>query len=173
MQKEMVLPKDPRYHKYPIDKPFDPYWTAWNCSRCSCCKWIDSWRVKSWRYARICPQHTKYLFDAYSAQGKCDLAVALIDKKIGWNDDPKIKDILFRCTMCGGCDAMDKGIRDAEVLKLFRWLRTEYVKRFGPIEEHKALVDSVKQYDNVWLQPRRKRNAWAKEIKGIKKVNTK
>jgi len=170
-RKEMVLPKDPRYLKYPIDEPFDPRWTAWNCSRCSCCKWIDSWRVKSWKYARICPQHTRYMFDAYSAQGKCDLALAVIDGKMKWKDDPKIKDILFRCTMCGGCDAMDKGIRDAEVLKLQKWMREEYVKEMGILSEHQPLVDSVRNYDNVWIQPRGRRNAWAKgmEIKDLTK----
>ena len=170
-EKKMVLPKDPRYLKYPIDQPFDPRWTAWNCSRCSCCKWIDSWRVKSWKYARICPQHTRYRFDAFSAQGKCDLALAVIDGKMKWGDDPKIKDMLFRCTMCGGCDAMDKKIRDGEVLKLQKWMRAEYVKAMGVLPEHQPLVDSVKNYDNVWLQPRARRNSWAKgmEIKDLTK----
>jgi hypothetical protein len=79
-------------------------------------------------------------------------------------DDPAIKDILFRCTMCGGCDAMDKGIRDGELIKLFKWLRQKYVSELGPIPEHRALLDSIKNYDNVWLQPRTRRNAWAKEM---------
>jgi len=170
-EKKMVLPKDPRYLKYPIDEPFDPRWTAWNCSRCSCCKWIDSWRVKSWKYARICPQHKRYMFDAFSAQGKCDLALAIIDGKMKWGDDPSIKDILFRCTMCGGCDAMDKGIRDAEVLKMMKWMREEYIKEMGVLPEHQPLIDSVKNYDNVWMQPRSRRNSWAKgmEIKDLNK----
>ena len=155
--KEMLLPKDPRYLKYPLEGPFDQekaYWTAFNCSRCSVCKWVDSWRVKSAKYARICPQHTRYLFDSHSGQGKCDLARAIIEGKMKWEDDPEIKDILFQCTMCGGCDAMDKGIRDGELVKLYRWMRSEYIKKFGPLPEHKAMIDSIKQYDNVWLQPR-------------------
>jgi len=141
MAKEMLLPKDPRYLKYPLEAPFDQEkarWIAFNCSRCSVCKWVNSWQVKSAKYARICPQHTKYLYDSYSGQGKCDLALSIIDGKMKWGDDPEIKDILFKCTMCGGCDAMDKNIRD-----------------------------------NVWVQPRSKRNAWAKELKelGIKDLN--
>ena len=50
MSKEMYLPKDPRYHKYPLEGPFDQekaYWTAFNCSRCSvwgrCCR---SWSIR-------------------------------------------------------------------------------------------------------------------------------
>jgi Fe-S oxidoreductase len=70
--------------------------------------------------------------------------------------------------MCGGCDAMDKGIRDAELIKMFQWMRAEYVRRFGPIDEHKGLVDSIKQYDNVWLQPRARKNSWVKELKDLK-----
>jgi Fe-S oxidoreductase len=157
---KMELPKDPRYLKYPEE--FDPRWVAYNCSRCSVCKWVDSWRVKSWKYARICPQHKRFSFDAYSGQGKCDLALALIDGKMTMKDDPTIKDILFQCTMCGGCDAMDKGIRDGELIKLFKWLRQKYVSELGPIPEHRALLDSIKNYDNVWLQPRTRRNVWAK-----------
>ena len=170
-KKKMILPKDPRYLKYPIDDPFDPRWTAWNCSRCSCCKWIDSWRVKSWKYARICPQHKRFMFDSFSAQGKCDLALAVIDGKMKWGDDPKIKDILFQCTMCGGCDAMDKGIRDAEVLKMMKWMREQYIEEMGVLPDHQPLVDSVKNYDNVWMQPRTRRNSWAKgmEIKDLNK----
>jgi Fe-S oxidoreductase len=167
---EMFLPKDPRYLKYPIEGPFDEgkaRWTAFNCSRCSVCKWVDSWRVKSAKYARICPQHTKYLYDSHSGQGKCDLALALIDGKLKWDEDPEIKDILFQCTMCGGCDAMDKGIRDAELIKMYRWLRSEYIKRFGPLPEHKNMVDSIRQYDNVWLQPRSRRNSWTKKLTGM------
>jgi len=160
----MVLPQDHRYLKYPVDEPFDPRWTAWNCSRCSYCKWVDPWRVKSWKYARVCPQHKRYMFDAYSAQGKCDLALAIIDGEMTWDDDPRIKDILFKCTMCGACDVMDKTIRDAEVLKLMKWLRSEYVKAKGVIPEHRPLLDSVKNYDNVWMQPRTKRNSWAKGL---------
>jgi Fe-S oxidoreductase len=68
---------------------------------------------------------------------------------------------------------MDKGIRDAELIKMYRWLRTEYVKRFGPLPEHKPMADSLAQYDNVWIQPRSRRNSWAKEVKelGIKDLN--
>ena len=174
--KEMLLPKDPRYLKYPLEGPFDQekaYWTAFNCSRCSVCKFVDSWRVKSAKYARICPQHKRNMFDSHSAQGKCDLTRSLIEGHIQWDEDPEIKDILFQCTMCGGCDAMDKSIRDAELIKMYRWLRSEYVKRFGPLPEHKGMLDSLKQYDNVWLQPRMKRNNWVKELKdlGIKDLN--
>jgi Fe-S oxidoreductase len=176
MAKEMLLPKDPRYLKYPLEAPFDKdkaRWIAFNCSRCSVCKWVNSWQVKSAKYARICPQHTKFQYDSYSGQGKCDLALSIIDGKMKWGDDPEIKDILFKCTMCGGCDAMDKNIRDAELVKLFRWMRSEYIKDQGPLPEHKALIDSLKQYDNVWVQPRSKRNDWAKDLKalGIKDLN--
>ena len=177
MAEDMLLPKDPRYLRYPLEDPFDEekaYWIASNCSRCSVCKFVDSWRVKSAKYARICPQHKRYVYDSHSGQGKCDLARSIIEGKMTWDEDPEIKNILFECTMCGGCDAMDKGIRDAELIKLYRWMRHEYIKHNGPLPEHKAMLDSLKQYDNVWVQPRSRRNSWAKELKdlGIKDLNT-
>ena len=125
---------------------------------------MNSWQAKSAKYARICPQHTRFLYDSHSGQGKCDLALAIIDGKMKWGDDPEIKDILFQCTMCGGCDAMAKNIRDAELVNMYRWMRAEYIKEMGPLPEHKPMLDSLKQYDNVWLQPRMERNRNGGEV---------
>jgi Fe-S oxidoreductase len=65
---------------------------------------------------------------------------------------------------------MDKTVRDAEVLKLQKWMRREYVKKMGVIPEHAPLLDSVKNYDNVWMQPRKRRNSWSAKMK-IKDLN--
>ena len=42
MEKGKALPKDPWYRKY--------YWdmrkVAWQCARCSVCKWVDTWQIR-------------------------------------------------------------------------------------------------------------------------------
>jgi Fe-S oxidoreductase len=39
------------------------------------------------------------------------------------------------------------------------------------LPDHQPLVDSVRNYDNVWIQPRARRNSWAKDME-IKDLNT-
>ena len=72
-EKALSLPTDDWNRKY--------YWdmrkVAWNCARCSTCKWVDVWEVKDARFAKICPSSLYYLFDAYSCQGRMDLSLAL------------------------------------------------------------------------------------------------
>ncbi|MCX5887421.1 MAG: heterodisulfide reductase-related iron-sulfur binding cluster [Proteobacteria bacterium] len=57
-------------------------WDLINCERCSMCKWVHPWSVKSKARARICPSMQKYKYDAYSAQGRFDLARALLEHEL-------------------------------------------------------------------------------------------
>ena len=65
-ENRITLPTDDYYRKY----YYDMRKVAWNCTRCSNCKWIDTWEVKSARFAKVCPDHAKYHFDCYSSQGR-------------------------------------------------------------------------------------------------------
>ena len=93
MENGKVLPLDDYHRKY--------YWdlrkVAWNCSRCSNCKWVDSWEVKDARFAKVCPSSLYYLYDAYSCQGRMDVALALLDGRIAYDDSPALLDIFYRC----------------------------------------------------------------------------
>jgi len=79
LHKGKAVPQDDWQQKY--------YWdlrkNAYHCARCSVCKWIDSWEVKDARFAKVCPSSLRYLFDAYSCQGRMDIALALIDGQLG------------------------------------------------------------------------------------------
>ena len=75
---------------------------ALNCPRCSNCKWVDHIYIKSHRFAKICPINTRYVFNAYSAQGILDIALALMNGQLDYT--PKLLDIIYKCTLCGACD---------------------------------------------------------------------
>jgi len=159
MEKGKTLPKDPWYRKY--------YWdmrkVAWNCARCSICKWVDSWEVKDARFAKICPSSLYYLFDAYSCQGKMDVALALIDGELTY-DDPVVLDIFSKCNTCGGCDAMCKGVQDMEPLRVMLEIRAKLVEEGQLLPQHMVVIEHLRREDNMMMEPKSERGRWAEGL---------
>lgn len=155
------LPKDDWHRKY--------YWdlrkNAWNCARCSVCKWVDSWEVKSARFAKICPSSLYYLFDAYSCQGRMDVSLALIDGTLKYGDSPGLLDIYYKCNMCGGCDAMCKRVQDMEPLRVIQEMRITLVGDGQLLPLHMPVMDNLRKEDNMMMKPRAERGKWAEGLK--------
>ncbi|KPJ57089.1 MAG: hypothetical protein AMJ42_04790, partial [Deltaproteobacteria bacterium DG_8] len=57
---------------------------ASHCQRCSTCKWIHLWEVKSHRFSKSCPSLVYGMFDCYAAQGKNDIATGLLNGELTW-----------------------------------------------------------------------------------------
>jgi Fe-S oxidoreductase len=93
------------------------------CLRCSLCKWVDPWSALDERFLRICPSIERYTWDAYSAQGRLDIAKAVAEGKLDPTESETITDIVYQCTMCGGCDTMCKRSLDLDVLESLKALR--------------------------------------------------
>jgi len=144
-------------------------WDLINCERCSMCKWLHPWSVKSRARARICPSMQKYKYDAYSAQGRFDLARALLEGEIELT--PKALEVIYACTLCGGCDVTCKFTRDMEPLEILHELRKYAVEQGkGPLPGHLPAVDSIRKNNNPWLQPSSRRGHWARKLK-VKNLN--
>lgn len=137
---------------------------VWDCVRCSNCKFLHPWRVKSHRFSKVCPSSARYHFDAYSAQGKMDIVRGIIDGELSYANSSKLLDIIYHCTLCGACDVMCKFFNDLDPLLIFEELRAKCIEEGNALPEHKAIIDSVKGYDNVWLQSRSRRDRWAKGL---------
>jgi Fe-S oxidoreductase len=159
-ERELSLPTDDWNRKY--------YWdmrkVAWNCARCSTCKWVDLWEVKDARFAKICPSSLYYLFDAYSCQGRMDLSLALIDEDITYDDDPEIPDIMYKCNSCGGCDAMCKGVQDMEPLRVMLEIRAKCVEDGQLLPQFMPIIDNLRKEDNMMMQPKADRGKWAEGL---------
>jgi Fe-S oxidoreductase len=144
-------------------------WDLVNCERCSMCKWVHPWSVKSKDRARICPSMQKYLFDAYSVQGRFDVARALLEGEIEITD--KVLEVIYACTMCGGCDVTCKFTRDMEPLEILHELRKYVVEQGkGPLPGHMPAVESIRKNNNPWLQSSTRRGNWAKKLQ-VKDLN--
>lgn len=139
-------------------------WDLVNCERCSMCKWVHPWSVKSKTRARICPSIQKFKYDAYSAQGRIDLARALLENEIDFT--PKTLEVIYTCTLCGACDVTCKFTRDMEPLAILHELRKYAIeKKKGPLPEHLPLIESIRLNNNPWLQPISRRGRWAQKLK--------
>lgn len=144
-------------------------WDLVNCERCSTCKWVHAWSVKSKDRAKICPSSGMYLYDAYSAQGRFDVARGLLEGEIELTD--KALEVIYTCTLCGGCDVTCKFSRDMEPLEIFHELR-KYVVSMGkgPLPAHMPAIESIQKNDNPWQQPKNRRGNWARKMK-VKDLN--
>lgn len=136
----------------------DYRYDATYCPRCSNCKWIDHVYMKSARFASICPSSLYYNFDAYSAQGRMDLSLALLDDQMKWS--PKVLEVIYACTLCGACDTMCKRNIDLEILEVLKGLREKVFEEKREPESARALVTGIQRFDNPWSRPRKEKTDW-------------
>ncbi|MGQ9722192.1 MAG: (Fe-S)-binding protein [Candidatus Jordarchaeum sp.] len=130
------------------------------CFRCSRCKWICDWDIKNAEFAYICPSLKKYLFDAYSAQGRMDIARALLRGELDYSD--KLLEIIYTCTLCGGCEITCKrNHAKMEPLKVLHELRFKCVSDGkGPMEQHKKFAENIEKFHNPYGEPHEARFEW-------------
>jgi heterodisulfide reductase subunit D len=68
---------------------------------------------------------------------------------------------LYECSTCGQCQIVCPA--NIDTVNLWEEIRRVMVMAdYGPLEQQKALVKSVKSYDNPWQQPRTARAKWAR-----------
>ncbi len=71
---------------------------------------------------------------------------------------------LYECSTCGQCHVVCPA--NIDTVNLWEDIRRLIVKAdYGPLESQKALIKSVKSYDNPWQQPRAGRTKWARRAK--------
>ncbi len=140
------------------------------CSRCSSCKWVPHNQVKSWRFAKNCPSMCRYNFHAYSGSGKLIMVNSMINGRSELTEG--LTEIIYKCQMCGACDAACKVYRDdIDITEILLELRANCVEQGQLIIEHMAMIDALKNEDNVLGEPKAKRGEWAEGL-AIKNINT-
>jgi Fe-S oxidoreductase len=137
---------------------------AWDCVRCSHCKYIHPYRVRSLRFSKICPSSAHYFFDGYSAQGRLDIARGLVGGELADSSLPDIQEVIYACTLCGGCDAMCKYYNDLDPLLILEELRVKCAERGSVPARLKEVIESIRENGNPLFQPREKRGGWAEGL---------
>jgi len=151
---------------------FETYkWDAQNCIRCTNCKWVDFIWMQSLRFSKLCPSNARYLFDAYAANGRYDIALAIFEGRI--DITPKILEEIYACQLCGACDVKclrNVGLEPSQVLE---WLRQKAVEDGkGPMPEHKKVADKIAKSKNRYGATNKGRAKWVpKEAQPVERAD--
>jgi len=85
------------------------------------------------------------------------------------NDE--VTEIIFRCQLCGACDAACKVYRDdIDLTEVLLELRSHCIEQGQLVVEHMAMIDALKREDNVLGEPKDKRGEWAQGL-NVKDIN--
>lgn len=129
------------------------------CLRCSICKWIPQLQIKSQKYATICPSIDKYNYHAYSGGGRIILALALEMGRIKPSEE--VRDVVYKCTECGGCAISCKFLNTLEPLEIIMKLREKLVDAgYGPMPQQKRYIEAIEKVNNPYNEPHDKRIDW-------------
>ena len=141
------------------------------CARCSHCKWIPPWAVNDARFVKHCPSSLRYSFDAYSAQGRGNIALGMLRDVLSYETSESLLDIVYTCQTCGACDVTCKVIRDLEPLEVLYELRAKCVEDGQLLPAHTIVIESLRKDDNVMSKPKAERGKWAEglDVKDITK----
>jgi Fe-S oxidoreductase len=129
------------------------------CLRCSICKWIPQVQIKNSKHATICPSMDYYNFHAYSGGGKLILANSIETGRIALSDT--VRDIVYKCTACGGCSVSCKHLNSLEPLEVIQQLREHLVASgIGPMPRQQQYIDAIKHVGNPYDEPASQRMDW-------------
>jgi Fe-S oxidoreductase len=123
------------------------------------CRLCGNCRQAGTTYHAICPAGERFGFDAYYARGRAILAKKLVDGELDWS--ASVAQVLYRCTMCGGCVEQCPVEYRNHILDIFLALRAECVERRLITPTVKKFFESVYAYGNPWKAVREQRGEWA------------
>jgi heterodisulfide reductase subunit D len=144
------------------------------CTRCGeCVEWCPVYnqderegvtpRSKATRFKKILSSQYG-LFRANSLLGKL-----FRKKKVTPEELNQFTEDLYECSTCRQCHFVCPS--QIDTVELWEGIRRSFVNAgYGPLEQQKHLIQSIKSYDNPWGQPRSSRARWAKVAKRQKKI---
>jgi Fe-S oxidoreductase len=132
------------------------------CTRCSYCKWIPWEDFKNTDFTLGCPSLGRYNWHAYSAGGRFNIALSLLEGRINYSET--LLDVVYQCQMDGSCDVSCKSVQDIEPLQMMQELRIKCVQDGQIIPAHAEAIDSLNKDDNMMKKPRADRGNWAADL---------
>ncbi|MHA1315085.1 MAG: (Fe-S)-binding protein [Candidatus Helarchaeota archaeon] len=137
---------------------------VYHCAKCHLCKSIDFHEMKNECFADICPSGLKFKFEAFFSSGKMEIVRAIMNKEL--KPSPKLLEIFYTCTLCGGCEAICNIQKELKPTKVFHAMRTWLMKNnIGPLPEHVEIIKNVLETGNPWGYEQDDRLKWMKGIR--------
>jgi len=144
---------------------------AERCVGCKGCVWVDHIYMPGVEFGIKCPSLARYSFDAYAAYGREKIILGLLDGKYDYT--ARLLDILYKCTLCGACDAGCKRNLDLEPLLVLEAARVKCVRDGkGPMPEQKKIAENIDKSHNRYGSPHANRSKWLpKDVKPATKAD--
>ena len=134
---------------------------VWGCVRCNWCKEVFGWYQRSARFAYLCPSWHKFGFDAYSAQGRMDIARALIEGEMDWRDSEKLLEIIYSCTSCGACEMNCLRLQEHQPSRVVEALKVRAVELgLGPMPRQREWAAHIEKEHNPYFERHDDRIKW-------------
>jgi len=150
-------------------------WEYKTCMGCAMCKYGDWTYVPSaeeYDFSWICPEWEWGVMDHYGTAGRIKTVGALLTGDLPV-DEPTIREVVYRCHLCGGCEVSCKRNLDLEILMMHESLMVHLVNAgVGPMPQHKTLAERIKRSGNYFGKEMKERMTWAKGgVKVAKKAD--
>jgi len=141
---------------------------AWKCVRCGLCRMIDTADVTSDQFVDNCPSGIFHKFETFYPAGRHELIRCLTadPPELGYTE--VLHKAIFTCTGCGYCQNLCNSFKGLQPTNSFQSLKDFANRKWGVRSEHNALIQSIINYDNPWLSPRKPRGTWARKVKDFK-----
>ena len=119
-------------------------------------------------YYMNCPAGKKFIFDSYFSGGRMEIARGLLDNSLKI-PTPKLLEIIYSCTTCGSCQEICFYNREIKPVEVFETLREFLVEsEIGPLPEHVAFINSIKNKHNPYQEAHDTRLNWLEEKENIR-----
>ncbi|MBN2027061.1 MAG: (Fe-S)-binding protein [Actinobacteria bacterium] len=138
----------------------------WVCGKCKLCQANHVKEVEHARFWRNCPSGTRFRYEAYYASGKMEIAKAMELGEVEPSD--AVAHVIYSCNLCGSCQEQCYPVKQMFPTRVIELLREEAVREgWGPLPEHKPIIDNLEKHDNMLGKPQKDRGKWAKDL-GLK-----
>lgn len=139
---------------------------AADCNGQAGCKYVDWIYVPGWDFAWRCPAWEYHQMDAYGAAGKMKILRDLLGGRLDWNSTT-LRDVMYNCEMCGGCDTGCKRNLEIEVQSTFEAMRKKLVDiGNGPMPAHITYTENIERTGNYCGKKQAERRRWLPDSAG-------
>ncbi len=137
----------------------DYRWDAQGCCGCRGCIYVDYVFCEGAKNPFRCPSLIRYNFDVYTALGRGKVALRMLNKQGEYTDSTR--DILYKCNLCGACDAGCKRNLDLDPLMVMETFRIWAIDNgHEPPAGLKKVNDTIAASDNRYGAAHDKRADW-------------
>jgi len=150
----------------------DYYFECRHCIGQHHCRFIDLNYIKGPQFSWRCPPWRKEIYNAYGAMGKCNLVYYLLMGQRQYTD-PTLREVVYKCMLCGACDTGCKRDMDHEIQMMLEALRARLVEKGnGPMPQHEPVTKNIERTRNRYGITQKKRQDWVpKDVKRADKAD--